>query len=240
MRTLRILTAVILLSVVAGTAQADGLLYQLPKDGSWVAFDFEENAERMNTKINRKGTLYVSSTGQTTEGDEVCRWIEIKREDERNGVVEPTVITKVLIPEKYLKKGENPLEHLVRGWVKFGDRDPIELDQSNFYGPRLRYWLAGPPEDVEKLNKKVVESKLGKLECEGLTGSTVFTWGRQDELETQLTLHVRLHKKALFGVVSTRMDTETTVNGQPFRNSTITLKLSDFGEDADSQLPDHN
>ena len=236
MRALRILTAVILLSFVAGTARADGLLYQLPKDGTWVAFDYQENAESMGMKINRKGTLYMSSVGRTTEGEDECRWMEFSFEGTRNGT-KYTNISKVLIPEKYLKKGENPLEHMVRGWLT--RRGNVRELEKPIFGPRyLPAWLPGPLEEVEKLEKQVVESKLGKLECEGLTGSTVQQFPR--EFESQRTFHIRLHKKAPFGVVFFRMDSEATRSAQPQRTTTITLKLSDFGEDADSELPDHN
>ena len=243
MRALRILTAVTLLSVVAGAARADGLLYQLPKDGDWVGFDYQGNIERYGMF---KGTLYMSSVGRTTEGEDNCRWIEISFRGTwtHHKILIPekyVSLHKILIPEKYLKKGENPGEHIVRGWQKFGDRDAMEMQEGTFSTAMLSQLLPGPLEIAEKLDKKVVESKLGKLECEGLTGSTVFSWRRrQREAETQSTYHMRLHKKAPFGVVSARIHSETTIDGQPSRTETITLKLSDFGEDQESELPDHN
>ena len=87
----------------------------------------------------------------------------------------------------------------------------------------------------------MVESKLGKLECEGLTGYTMQNFrfsGR--EIETQHTFHIRLHKKAPFGVVSARVNRETTRDGQPFTTATRTYTLTEFGEGAQSELPDHN
>ena len=63
---------------------------------------------------------------------------------------------------------------------------------------------------------------------------------RQHEIETQLTFHIRLHKKAPFGVVTARIHSETTVDGKPARSGTVPLKLFDFGEGAQSELPDHN
>ena len=232
MRALRILTAVTLLSLASGTARADGLLYQLPKDGAWVVFDWQGNLEFGGKKFNSKGSLTMSSVGRTMEGDDECRWIEFKRE------APYTPIYKVLIPEKYLRKGENPFDHMVRAWFKAGDRDVRELDESTA-GPYLSVWLGGPLDDAEKLDKKVVDSKLSKLECEGLTGYTEYK-SADGRMEIQSTHHIWLHKKALFGVVSARIKSETTLNGQPYLNWTATLKLSDFGEGAESELPNHN
>ena len=140
MRTLRILTALTLVSLITGTARADGLLYQLPKDGSWVAFDFQTTS---GMKLSLQGALYMASVGQTTEGDDLCRWIELKWEATTNQGAEYTFLFKLLIPEKYLKKGESPLNHVVRVWRKSGDGDVRELEPSRIAG-RLNRWLAGP------------------------------------------------------------------------------------------------
>jgi hypothetical protein len=81
--------------------------------------------------------------------------------------MEHTLIRKLLIPEKYLNKGENGTEHVVRGWAKYDD-EPV--DRAVPVHGRWPAYLAGPLRDERKLEKQLVESKLGALECEGVTG----------------------------------------------------------------------
>ena len=252
MRAFRILTAVTLLSLASETGQAGGLLYHLPKDGTWVAFDYQENAERLGRRFNYKGTLYMSSVGRTTQGDDECRWIEFRFEGTRSmdGVSSSErhmYIYKLLIPEKYLNPEGKIAKNVVKCWYKSPSGDVREIKSA---AERLagRYFLvrtffAPFPEDAEKLEKKVIKSKLGKLACEGLTGYINYgRWRGRDggEWEGGLNVHIRLHKKAPSGVVSARMHSEMTSNGQPMFDGTFTFKLSDFGEGAESELPDHN
>jgi len=94
-------------------------------------------------------------------------------------------------------------------------------------------FLAGPLQDKKKLAKQLVDSKLGPLMSEGVTGWIQFTEGN---LNTKVTFETRLHEKAPFGVVSTRMVFEVTGDGPPHTIDT-TAKLTDFGRDAQSTLP---
>src|SRR5262245_3407124 len=99
----------------AGMARADGLLYQLPEDGSWVRFEaqYTFKAEGMEKPGQGTGTLTMASVGKVVEGSEPCRWIEFELKLKDIGP-EQVLIRKLLIPEKYLKKGENATEHVVR------------------------------------------------------------------------------------------------------------------------------
>ena len=233
MRKLLIPTVAILLALTAGTARADGLLYQLPEDGAWVRFEMEVTTERNGMETAGTGSLIMSSFGRTQVNGEDCRWIEFKWQVKLSEV-ERTIITKVLIPEKYLKKGEDPLEHLVRGWWKFGDGDPIDVKMARnaYFVPAI---LGGPLKDVKKLDQEVIESKLGKLECEGLTGYTKYML--LGPREVLVTFETRLHEKAPFGVVSCRMESELKRKGEVVQRWTFTLRLADFGTDAESALP---
>src|SRR5262249_12441601 len=109
-----------------GIARADGLLYQLPEDGSWIRFaaQYTYKFDGMEKVGQGTGTMTMASIGKAREGGEECRWIEfnVKLKDDGG---EHTLIRKLLIPEKYLKKGENPTEHVVRGWAKF-DNEGVE------------------------------------------------------------------------------------------------------------------
>ena len=101
----------------------------------------------------------------------------------------------------------------------------------------LHALLPGPLKDVKKLEKKVIDGKLGKLECRGLTGATEFKRGDDD---ASVIYETRLHEKAPFGVVSCSMEVEFERDGQERGSLTETLKLTDFGKTALTELPNHN
>lgn len=236
MRPLWTSTMAVVLAMSAGTAYADGLLYQLPEDGSWVSYDIKLSGQFGDRQFEGQGTLTMKSVGQSTENGEPCRWIEF-RSDTKFGERERTSIYKLLIPEKFLKKGEAPLDHLVRGWRKFGDGEPEAVENAN--GLRtIRSYLVGPLPSVKKLDKEVVESKLGRLECDGLTGQTEYTYTRGDnQSQVQAEYRTRLHKQAPFGVVSCQIKSTITRDGEVRGTITSTLKLADFGTTALTELP---
>ncbi|MBI3464745.1 MAG: hypothetical protein HY000_17070 [Planctomycetes bacterium] len=213
-----------------GIARADGLLYQLPEDRSWVRFDVRYTLKREGMEQANQAKLTMASVGKAFEGADECRWIELRVQLNENGT-ERTLIRKLLIPEKYLKKGESPMEHVVRGWSKQGDQDVQRAEPDD--GPWPAF-LAGPLQDEKKLDKQLVESKLGALECAGVSGSVQFKAGDRD---TKVVFETRLHEKAPFGVVSTRMQFEMKHDGQVQESVDATLKLADFGKDAESALP---
>src|SRR5262245_12381602 len=220
--------------LASGTSQAEGLLYQLPEDGSWVRFDIQYTFKiaGMEKAGQGTGTMTMASVGKVREGREPCRWIEFKLVLKDSGM-EHTLIRKLLIPEKYLKKGENATKHVVRGWAKFNKEDVARAVP--FHG-RWPAYLCGPFEDEKKLEKQLVKSKLGALKCEGVTGWIQF---KEGDRHTKVTFETRLHEKAPFGVVSTRALFEVKRNGKGHETIDGTLKLTDFGKNAKTALPDH-
>jgi hypothetical protein len=97
-------------------------------------------------------------------------------------------------------------------------------------------YLAGPLLDEKAFNKKLVESKLGARQCEGITGWFDYA---ADGLDTKVTYETRLHEKAHFGVVWCRMQFEVTRDGKFQQTIDATLELTDFGTGAETALPDH-
>jgi hypothetical protein len=233
MRTLlRVLTCLLVVGA-SGTARAEGLLYQLPDDGAWVRFDMEMSGQRNGMTQSMNGSLRMSSVGGAQENGEDCRWIEIHFTVNREGR-EFTTMAKLLIPEKNLKKGETPLEHVVRAWQKQGEQEPREFDNPEGPHSPLPAFLSGPLEDVEKLEKEVVESKLGKLECAGVRGRLRVA---NDTMAVKVKQEARLHEKAPFGVVTCRMEYEIERDGAVQQTGTLTLKLAELGSGAESALP---
>jgi hypothetical protein len=157
MRIQAALVAAICLSTV-GTIRADGLLYRLPEDGTWMRYSFKQTmALSKNEMMNVEGTLTLGSVGQEKIKNETCRWIEIvieaKLPDEGRTVKS---VFKALIPEKRLKKGEEPLGHWVRGWAKLGDQKPQRLTQEMLSNPVLmiNLFVAGPLQNTKALENK--------------------------------------------------------------------------------------
>jgi hypothetical protein len=217
-----------------GIARADGLLYQLPEDGSWVRFDAPYTFKVAGREKPGKGTgsITMASVGTAREGSEPCRWIEFKMQLKDSGM-EHTLIRKLLIPEKYLKKGENATEHVVRGWAKFNDED---VQRAVPVHGRWPAFLAGPFKDEKKLDQQLVESKLGALRCEGVTGWIEY---KEGDVHMKVTFETRLHEKAPFGVVSCRMQFEMKRDGKVLQTVDATAKLTDFGKDATTALSDY-
>jgi hypothetical protein len=235
----RCLAAFFLLVLSAALARADGLLCQLPKDGSWATYDLDMGAKMPGGGVAKaKGTVWLASVGQTTENGEPCRWIEVEFKitmamgDQKREEIE---IEKLLIPEKYLAKGESPLEHVLRAWKKHGDNKPVKMDKSNDIdsGP-LPLILSGPWKEVKKLDKAEVECKLGKVACEGVQGSLEF---KIHGGAMKCKLENRLHADSPFGVATSRWTLEMPdtpgMGGMDWG-----LKLVDFGKDAKDKMPD--
>ena len=212
---------------------ADGLLYQLPKDGMWVEYDLTQvkigpdGREFMGT-----GLFRMSSVGAAVENGEKCRWIEMDfqlKEGER----EERVIAKVLIPEKHLQAGQKPVDNIVRGWIKRGNRETKQLTERE-YGP-MPVILAGPLNDEQKLKPTVLKSKLGELKCPGVTGTTVL---KEGDHEIGVTLEIRRHEKSPFGVVWAKV-TMTEDRQARRARGVLTFSLRSIGNTALSELPKH-
>jgi hypothetical protein len=236
MSRFRWMVAFLFLSLSAGLAQADGLLYQLPKDGAWVSYDFNATAKAEGHEMKVKGALCMASVGQVTEADQPCRWIEIQVDmsfDEGDRQHKKSEVYKLLIPEKYLAKGESPLEHVIRAWFKRGESETKKMENlDDADASPLPIVLAGPWKDAKTLDKAEVDCKLGKLLCEGVQSSREFKLRREGVLKCMQ--EVRLHPDAPFGVVGGRW----VIDAPRAPNMEWTLKLKDVGEKAESKIPD--
>ena len=236
--------ALVAVLLVGSSARGDGLLYQLPPDGSWVRFRAAMTHDAGGAagepgKMN--ATFTMRSVGSETVEGEKCRWIEMELvptnpPDAQQGAPggPPHVVCKLLLPEKNLQKGKDPLDHIVKGWLKFGDQEPQEMKDahSEQAGP-VPAFLSGPLDDVKQLDKKTIDTKLGKLECAGLTARKDYAQG---DAKTNVKFETRLHDKAPFGVVSSTLHYQTTRARGP-EGGTLALDFDDAGKDAKSAIP---
>jgi len=227
----------LLVLALAPAARADGLVYQLPPDGTSVRYDTETTATVDGQERTTKGSLTISSVGKAQAEGEDCRWIEIKSITRVNDQ-DRISITKCLIPEKFLTKGQAPAEKIVRGWSKFGDNEAQPISQATGgRGRLLPFYLAGPAPVTTDLDPVDVVSKLGTLSCKGVSGEQEF---QRDNGSVGIKFENRLHEMAPFGLVSGTWTIERRVNGQTMGTRTMRLVLAEVSTTALSELPDKN
>ena len=220
---------------LAQPVQADGLIYQLPKDGASVKFDMELTNSRNGQDHATTGTLSVSSVGESTVAGTKCRWIEFKTVV-KIGERERSDFIKVLVPEQHLGKGKSPRQHIVRAWIRQEDGEPMPV--KDFEDPRamaLALYLADPPNKPGEIEKIEIDSKLGKLQCVGASGELEF---KRRSGAVTFNFENRLHSKAPFGVVNCVWNFVERRDGEVFETSRMKLTLTDTGAAARSELPD--
>lgn len=257
--------------------KADGPFYELPKDGTWATYQVDGSVKMPGEQVSVKGNIRMASVGQVTEAGQPCRWIEVVSEVQSGGEGGPPGrkdVVKVLIPEQFLVKGEAPLEHAIRAWRPAGksmkrdsQKDKVEspladekFEKVDNLMMELRdgllpviVILSGLPKDATPLPKAEVESKLGKLQCEGMTGSLDIAGPGTSKM--RCAVENRLHPEAPFGVVSSRWTIpllaaeakkvknpqKGTIESEEWKEAgkvELNLKLIDFGDKATSEMPD--
>lgn len=232
-RILTIFSLLAMLLLAASRASADGLIYQLPDDGTSITFDWKGSVERRGQTEAMSGTLQISSVGQETVDDQPCRWIEFKMT--MNSEERRTINAKVLVPEADLVKGKSPIDHVHKAWVKRGDQAPQELtDFSTALAGPLPAFLAGPADDAQKQESVTVKSGLGEHKCDVTSGSTTF---EQSGRQNKFTLTNYLQKDAPFGIVKTELRIEMERNGEAAGTVTMTLVAKEVGKNAKPEIP---
>ena len=184
--------------LTAVESRADGLLHRLPGDGAWVRYHVTVS----DSEGEMTGNIVLRSVGRASVGGQQCRWIELQFESDRY-----KAITKLLIPETYLQTGQSPLDHLVRGWIKPGDRSTRKLDDTADWG-LLPYLLTPPLGDSKELETaEVVEWLQGRLKCAIRIGrlrlKPMSPTGRRREED--VSYEVGFHEEIPFGVAIARL-----------------------------------
>ena len=239
----------VFLAAHVGLAPAGGLIFRLPEDGSWATYEGvlsrRADAGGLAPKVDStlKTTVYIASVGEVTIDKQRCRWLEI-RFDLSVPVGDPTLkekptyrllqrqTFKILIPEQYLVPDESPLDHFVRAWVRFDDSEAWvvtrrkELDETALAALLDERWRET---DFKHIEKTDVESKLGKVACEGLEATAV----APDDPSKKGRVRVRVHPRSPFGVVTA----DWAFDG-PGGAVTWSLKLVDFGQNATTKIPE--
>jgi hypothetical protein len=230
--------------------QGDGLLYSLPVDETWCSYAMKSSV--LSTRKGEKepttieGVLTLASVGKETIKGEQCRWIELVIEVNPPKGEKQKSIFKGLIPEKYLAKGENPSGRWLKGWVQLGDGKPQGLTPEMLASPsmKLNLFVSGPLQEAKPLEKKAIETGLGKLTCGGVSGVLVVKGGSISDENGKVSVgdakvHFQnyFHEKAPFGVAWCRIQTGLPEQGKGIALEEV-LTLKAIGTGAKSRLPE--
>jgi len=263
------LSSVIAALATPAPAVADGLIFRLPPDGTFAEFQGEGEAsmelppevERRLTpegkaalgdkKSKQRLTLTVSSVGRARRAEQACRWIELKRtsveiaSSERNEHV-----LKVLVPTRYLRRGQDPLDHAALTFFnpKGVDRDGVApelgFNRIQYELDRFRSVFPEPLRKAAALPKRTVATPAGAFaDCEVITGVTSYDgplW--EGRMEFRSEWEIVLHDDAPFGVVEMHCRFEGVELGLEDGTSvgikgTVRLTLAKVGTGAVSALP---
>jgi len=231
------LATLFVVAIASRSARADGLIYRLPEDGTSVNYDMEITSSKDGEDRSLAGRLSISSVGTTTVDKEPCRWLEFKTVV-RDGTLDRHAVAKVLIPERYLGKGQAPGEHLIRGWVKDGESRPLEIkDLMDPVAGGLLLYLAGPAKHPEKLEPAPVDSRVGKIRAGGVAGD--FEFARRTVV-VKARFETRLADQSPFGAIASSWKFERTNDGRLVEAGTIKLSLAEVRTDASTDLPDRD
>lgn len=225
-RILSLLFVLGALLLPAASASAQGLLWNLPADGSWVRYegtykqvDFRPNATEGDIALEWIQHLTIKSVGSETaefKGEKIpCRWIELKVVTGRasEAGVDPgpvgARIFKVLVPErrvvgKTVDDGKIPVSFIdvVKGYRKYGDGEvkPIEAKALQVYPliALVMHYQKVEPDGADPVDPQI---PLGAVQTRKFKASSkVESPTSRTTSEAQMWLTVPEEKKIPFGL----------------------------------------
>jgi len=164
------------------------------------------------------------------------------------------IILKLLIPEKHLTAGSDPLAHVHKLYFKDGDAEPalIEDEKAKQYEiDRFRPVFPAPARERVTVHKQPIDTldpKLGRMECEKHTFDSSYegplAGGRRGWWTWQGKHEVWVNEKVPFGVVSLKFTAKSDEwSGDKQRSPKVTIEaterivVSATGGGAKSELP---
>lgn len=233
--------------LVTTCAMADGLVYKLPPDGTWARFSIQgivldSAGNPVDPILNITGTLTIGSVGVVKHGDESCRWIEVVIDGQRDGK-SFLEVDKLLIPQRHLGAGKQPLQHLRDAWYmhsavdngkprQLGDKEKADIA----YVQRVRSILHPPFENLVEKDKTTLACKLGDVVCDRVRAEE--TEARPGgKIKYESTYVICLHPQAPFGVAAWHATNRVYRKGEAVGGIRLDLTLVDFGDGAKTSLP---
>jgi hypothetical protein len=220
---------------------------ELPGDGAWAQYQWDWH--RLDNGQKMSATVTLSMVGVVVEKEEPCRWVELKYvipEGDEKG----TLIEKLLIREKDLFKSANPMEHVLRTWVRFND-EPVRRKESHenndmAIGPML-LWTPGVLKSASRTGPtKDIEYQRGRLEAaHSWTGKMILPESDQSGnvvLRRSRKFTLRVHDEQSIGFAEAEVQDDVyNADMTALRSQQVGIYLlQDMGTDAKSALPDSN
>ena len=163
--------------------------------------------------------LTVKSLDRVRRHDQLCRWIEIgSRSTSEDVSPQPDRVLKLLIPEEYLRRGEDPLSHAVK---TFFNPSPFDRSKgkiwSNIEGgfnrvqyeiDRIRPVFPKPLSNAKSEGRETLELHGRQWEnCEILTGTSKYDGPLNADGRSVFkgTYRLSLHPDAPFGIVAMKI-----------------------------------
>ena len=215
-----------MLLAVPARSHAEGLINNLPADGSWVIFRAKSELDIQGNLQSFDRELKLSSVGKKDVEGEPGRWIEISTE-----FFGRKVQAKFLIAEKYFKPGQNPFDHIAKAWM-IGREGELQEIPENRLRQMMIFALAVPYFDKpEKKEKEKVKTELGEYECERAKGITEL----DGLMDTKVKLEGELwtHDKVPFGLVKAKIKGDLGIG-----SIETELQAIKSGGDAKTELPE--
>lgn len=193
---------------------------ELPKSiASKLSGEAKKQFDEMSGPTRHQGTIRLSSVGSETRAQRPCRWIEVssttkqlKSEKEQSPLGEAVKghVLKLLIPERYLVRGEDPLANAILATWNQKDVDVKNVELEKGFN-RIQYEIdrfrpVFPPTlDCKKtLPAVTINTPVGEFQdCEVITGTSHFDKPLLGDSRWEFTSEweLALHADAPYGVV---------------------------------------
>jgi hypothetical protein len=229
MRATALTTGFVISLLSFSFVSGDCLLRRVATDGAWATFHC---TEKWDDGTERAFYVTIKSVGTATVDDQPARWIELKIHDDDGKTKGKGTLFKFLVLEKHLKVDGDPLNNVLKVWRKRRDDIPAAINDLNFDLPRLDLFISQPIKNLKKTDQhRTVDWQGGQLTCDVLEGSRRFEH-RIGNDETHYLLAV--HENVPFGVAAATLSVacDDGVTG------TVDFRITDFGTNATSDLPD--
>ena len=233
MRHRSVLAGIVSFAVVAigsTIVEAQGLIHQLPPDGTSVRFHIAVTQKSGDGQSNNVAAeLDVRSVGVAKTDAGNLRWIELSLR-----LPNQTHLLKLAIPESHFGKTEDPFAHIKRAWLK---RDNGEVEQVEPERARraVAVFLLPHFEGLAGDKTETLDTKLGKLECTIRDGKAAATI---DDTSVESTGKFWINPKAPLGWAQLELRRKTTRGGELVRESTSRFTIAEVKDKAVSELPD--
>ena len=225
-QTARVACILTTLSMLASVGRSDGLIYKLPDEGVWARYEEHIKAEitlnnapdpkKISHEFTRK--LTVKSMERLERHEQMCRWIEVSSEPTTEAGPQESRVLKLLVPEEYLKRGKDPLFHVIKTFFSPSPNDRAAGHiRSNIDGgfnrvqyeiDRVRPVFPKPLSNVKFESRESLQLHGRNWEdCEILTGTTDYDGPLSNDgrMAFESKCRVALHPEAPFGLVSLEM-----------------------------------